>query len=117
MSVRAFENGKEFMNKFREYVDYCNKKNRLTNVAGFCVFADITRETFYAQEDYYSDTFKKINQIIEDEALNCKSLGDARVIFYMKNKCGFKDKQEVETTNTQRINIVNDLGINDDTDN
>lgn len=117
MSHRAFETEKDFENKFNEYISYCKKNDRLANIAGFSVFADISRETFYAQELIHPYTFKKINQQLEDEALNCKCLGDARVIFYMKNKCGYKDKQDIETTNTQRIKIVNDLGINNDTDN
>lgn len=27
----------------------------------------------------------------------------------MKNKCGYKDKQEVDTTSANRIEIINDL--------
>ena len=81
----------------------------MPNIAGFCVYSDINRDTFYAQEDLYSDTFKKINDILEDEALNNRFLNDARIIFYMKNKCGYKDKQEVDTTSINRIEIINDL--------
>lgn len=109
MSARAFEKKEDFENKFIEYVNYCKNNDRLPNVAGFSVFANISRETFYAQEDIHPYTFKKVNSMLEDEAINCKCLGDARVIFYMKNKCGYKDKQELETSNTQRINIINDL--------
>lgn len=34
----------------------------------------------------------------------------------MKNKCGYKDKQEIDTTNSNRIEIINDLpsGENED---
>lgn len=106
---RKFKNSKEFYNKFKEYVVYCKKEERLPNVAGFCVYCDINRDTFYAQEDLYSDTFKKINEILEDEALNNKFLNDARIIFYMKNKCGYKDKQEIDTTSSNKITIINDL--------
>lgn len=88
----------------------------MPNIAGFCVYSDINRDTFYAQEDLYSDTFKKINDILEDEALNNRFLNDARIIFYMKNKCGYKDKQEVDTTSINRVEIINDLPSDVDED-
>ena len=86
MSARAFKTEKEFKQKFIDYVEYCKTKKRLPNVAGFCVFNDINRDTFYAQQDYYSDTFKKINDILEDEALNNRFVSDTLKIFYMKRR-------------------------------
>lgn len=113
---RKFKSAKEFENKFKEYLDYCEKKKRLANVAGFSVYADINQDTFYAQKEYYSETFKKINDMLEDEALNNKFLNDTRIIFYMKNKCGYKDKQEIDTTTSNRIEIINDLPSDVDED-
>ena len=101
---RAFKSGKEFEYKVKEYINWCDSKGRLANVAGFAVYADINQDTFYAQKEYYSESFKK-----EDEALNNKYLNDTRIIFYMKNKCGYKDRQEIDTTNSNRIEIINDL--------
>lgn len=95
---RAFKTDEEFYNKFIEYVEYCNKEQRLPNVAGFCVYADINRDTFYNQKEYYYDTYKKVNEILEDEALNNKYINDTLKIFYMKNKCGYKDKQEIDSS-------------------
>jgi hypothetical protein len=96
MSERCFKTAEELENKFLEYIDYCNDNERLPNVAGFARYAKINRDTFYAQEQYYSDTMKKINDILEDEALNNKYTNDTLKIFYMKNKCGYKDKQEID---------------------
>lgn len=108
---RSFKTAKEFENKFKDYVEYCKKNDRLPNVAGFSVYADINQDTFYAQKEYYSETFKKVNDILEDEAINNKCLNDARVIFYMKNKCGYKDKQDDKNNNNnineKIINIAN----------
>lgn len=109
MPQRTFKTEKDFKNKFDEYIKYCDEKKRLPNVAGFCVYCDINRDTYYAQNDYYSDTFKKTNDILEDEALNNKYTSDTLKIFYMKNKCGYKDKQEQEIKETGRYNIINDL--------
>ena len=114
MSQRVFKTDKEFQNKFKEYIDYCHQNERMPNVAGFSVYADINQDTFYAQKDYYSETFKKINDMLEDEAINNHTLNDARVIFYMKNKCGYKDKQETETVTQGKITIVNSLPKDED---
>ena len=41
--------------------------------------------------------------MLEDEALNNKFTSDTLKIFYMKNKCGYKDKQEIDN----KINVNN----------
>lgn len=108
MSQRAFKTEKIFEKKFKDYIDYCHKESRLPNVAGFSVYANINRETFYEYKNIYPNTFKKVNNMLEDEALNNKSLNDARIIFYMKNKCGYADKQEVEAK-VQNDGILTEL--------
>lgn len=113
---RKFRTAKEFEKEFLNYLNSCKENEKLPNVAGFCVYEDMNRDTFYAQEALYSDTFKKLNDMLEDEALNCKCLNDARVIFYMKNKCGYKDKQEIDTNSSNRIEIINDLPSDDNED-
>lgn len=116
LKKRSFKSGKEFENKVKEYIDWCDSNGRLANVAGFAVYADINQDTFYAQKEYYSESFKKVNDMLEDEALNNKYLNDTRIIFYMKNKCGYKDKQEIDTTSSNRIQIINDLPSDADED-
>ena len=108
ISQRAFKTADDFENKFREYIDYCKNNDRMPNVAGFAVYANINQDTFYAQKDYYSEAFKKVNDMLEDEAINNHTLNDARVIFYMKNKCGYKDKQEIDT-NKQELSKLDEL--------
>ena len=106
MSQRAFKTKEEFKNKFIEYISLCEQLKKLPNVAGFCVHCDITRETFYKQEDYYSDTFKKVNDILEDATINSKDINDTFKIFYMKNKFGYKDKQELEHSGKLKLEDV-----------
>ena len=108
---RSFKNAKEFEEKFMLYIEYCRHERYLPNIAGFCVFAQINRDTFYAQKDYYSDTFKRINDILEDKTINCREINDTFKIFYMKNKFDYKDKHEnvnVETSYEEYIKKVAD---------
>lgn len=108
MSQRAFKTDKIFEKKFNDYIKYCHENSRLPNVAGFSVYANINRETFYEYKNIYPNTFKKVNNILEDEALNNRCLNDARIIFYMKNKCGYADEQKVEAK-VQSEGILSDL--------
>ena len=97
MSQRAFKTEEEFKLKFENYIEFCSSKKELPNIAGFCVYADINRDTFYAQKDYYSDTYKKIQDRLEDATINSKDINDTFKIFYIKNKFDYRDRQELDT--------------------
>lgn len=107
---RSFKDEQEFKNKFDEYIELCIKQERLANIAGFCVFADITRETFYNQEQYYFDTYKKIQDILEDYTINAK-INDTFKIFYMKNKFSYRDRQEIDSTINANVNNYKELSL------
>ena len=94
---RSFQNEDDFLNRFSEYMNACISTEQLPNIAGFCWFCKITRETFYKQQDYYSDTFNKIQEALEDAALNHKAT--AMGLFYLKNKFKYRDKVETENVN------------------
>ena len=97
---RIFPTADDLFNRFNEYVKYCHEINYLPNVAGFCRYCDMSRDTFYDQKEFYLDTIKKIERILEDEALNSKAVNDTLKIFYMKNKFSedYKDRQEFTVT-------------------
>ena len=95
---RTFKDEKEFLNKFLGYITYCKENKRFPNVAGFCAHLLITRETFYAQKNYYSDTYNIVNDILEDEVLQDNTY---RAQLYLKNKFDYKDKTE----HTAQVNI------------
>lgn len=99
---KAFKTEQDFKSKFDSYIDYCIKGERLANIAGFCVYADINRDTYYQQKEYYSDTFKRVENILEDYTINAK-INDTFKIFYMKNKFSYKDKTEVDSNITATI--------------
>jgi len=102
---RAFKDAKAFEDKFIEYIEYCRENKRFSNIAGFCAYCHITRDTFYAQKEYYSDTYNIVNDILEDEVLQDNTY---RAQLYLKNKFGYKDKQEIESKNTN-TNINTDI--------
>lgn len=110
MSERAFKTAEEFNRKFTEYLGVCKINKELPNIAGFCVYADINRDTFYAQKDYYSDTFKKIQDKLEDATINSKDINDTFKIFYMKNKFDYRDRQEINAE-VKQTNIT--IGLED----
>lgn len=95
---RAFKDNKEFKDTFDKYIDHCMSNEYLPNIAGFCVFADINRDTYYMQKEYYPDTFKQVENLLEDKAINAK-INDTFKIFYLKNKFNYRDRQEIDNTN------------------
>ena len=103
---KKFETKDVFYSKFVEYEEQCELKEKLMNVAGFCVFCMMTRETFYKQKDYYSDTFDIINSALEDGALNNKTVAPAILSLYLKNKCNYREKLETENTNNNTNTVI-----------
>ena len=72
---RRFPTEDDFQQSFIAYIQHCADKQFLPNVAGFCVYADITKETFYKQQEYYSDSYKKIRQAPEDSLIQHERFG------------------------------------------
>lgn len=101
----VFETEEDFRFIFDEYILKCKEEKELANIAGFCVFAGIGRQTYYDQEERYPYTFKRCSDVLEDRAINCKDINDTFKIFYMKNKCGYKDKTDVEAVTKTEIRV------------
>jgi hypothetical protein len=94
------ESNEKLEQLFNDYLSYCADTSKMPNIAGFCRFCDIHRDTYYNyKENIYIDTIKKIENCLEDETINTKAASDIMKIFYMKNKFGYKDKQEIESRN------------------
>ena len=96
---RRWPDGDSFYTDAKAYAELCREDKRLCNVAGFCVYADITRETFYAQKNYYPDAFARVENLIEDEAINCTFVHNKIVAMYLNNKCGYVNRTESENIN------------------
>ena len=91
---RTFKTEQEFIDKINEYLIHCNDLRRFPNISGFCAFMQIHRGTFYDQKDIYPDTYKRVQDILEDEAINSANANPVIKIFYLKNKFGYADKIE-----------------------
>jgi hypothetical protein len=105
---RKFPTEESFQQAFINYVEHCNSQDpkRIPNVAGFCVYCDMVRDTYYIQEDCYSDTFKKIQLAFEDQHLNIKDT--IRSIFLLKAVHGYRDSDPPQSAIT-----VNYQGVTD----
>lgn len=100
---RAFETSEDFEQKFTEYIEYCAENKRFPNIAGFCRYCHITRETLYKQQEYYSDSYNIVMSVLEDEVLQDNTY---RAQLYLKNKFGYRDRQEVDQ------NVKGEMTIN-----
>ena len=103
MIVRpSFKSPEDMLEKFQGYLEYCRVERRFCNIAGFCTYIDISRETYYEYKNnkdaIYSDVINKIDREIESELFESK-LSPPERIFYLKNKFGYADKIEHVNTN------------------
>jgi hypothetical protein len=82
--------------KFMEYLEWCAEVKRpVPNIAGFCRYADINKDTYYNYRnmDEYSEHIKRIENALEDETINCKDT--IRSLFHLKAKFGYKETQDI----------------------
>ena len=96
---RAFLTGEIFEAQFKKYLLDCEAKNKLANIRGFCVFSRISRMTYYACKEYYPFEFELVENILEDETINNKSLHPSILGRYLGNKFNITDKQQIENRN------------------
>lgn len=110
---RKFPTEEDFLNKFEEYISYCEENKKIANIAGFAVYCKINRDTFYDQKERYPQAYNMIQDILEDYTINT-DMHPTLKIFYLKCKFKYKDKPEEDQKDINRVTIVDDL---DDTEN
>lgn len=103
---RAFATAEEFIESFADYIHKCMKHDQIPNVAGFCAFSDITRETFYHQQELYSDAYQKVRQVLEDRTVNSKNIPMS--IFLLKNHFNYSDRPEPDSDETLKMSLDSD---------
>lgn len=107
-----FKSVKELENKIEEYFN--NEENKPYTITSLAVWLNCDRKTLtnYQEKEKFFPTIKKAKTRIEADVEKNALLGiynPTFSIFNMKNNFGWKDKQEVDTTTTNRIEIINDL--------
>ena len=99
-----------------EYLDTCETDNYLPSVAGFCAYAQISRDWFYAYLQDHEGTpsadrlrwFQSLCAAVRISANEAGALSDASLIFLLKNSGqGFMDR--VEITPSAPANPLHDL--------
>lgn len=116
MPKPSFNSPGELENKFFDYINYC-KAEEVPNIIGFCRYCGIHRDTYYEYKNNkpeYSDTIKRIETVLEDVTVQklFSARNPAGVIFYLKNKFGWVDKQEI-TVDDKRVMFVGEDKIPD----
>ena len=97
---RKFLIEKDFEDAAISYLDHCIDKTRFANISGFAVFCHMNRDTFYAQQEYYPDTYALVNDMLEDEALQ-HNTQTARM--YLMNKFDYSDRQKIDHNVSARL--------------
>ena len=95
-----FETVEQLESKIAEY--FSNKPREEWTITGLANALDTSRETLmnYEKKEAYFDTIKNAKGKIEEEyEIDLRKKGNSGSIFALKN-FGWKDKQEVEQTNT-----------------
>ncbi len=67
---RRFPSDRDFQASFEGYIEHCLGQKLQPNISGYCVYCDMTRDTFYAQQQHYPDTYKKVRHALEDTLVN-----------------------------------------------
>lgn len=103
---RHWKTPEDLERDFAAYIDDCKTEGKFPNIAGFCVFCKVHRDTFYSYKadlPEYADTIKKIEEILEEVSIQfgAGAKNPAFMIFYMKNKFGYADKQEISASIAQ----------------
>jgi hypothetical protein len=96
-----FKTEEELKSKLFEYLEYCEKKKQMPNIAGFCFFVGMHRDNYYEYSRKYSDTIKDFESGVENIWVNrLSSNGSVGAIFYLKNAFRefYKDKTETDLT-------------------
>ena len=100
---------------FIRYIEHCAEKQFLPNISGFCVFVDITKDTFYAQQQHYPDSYKKIRQALEDSLIQHERFGQknpAMAIVQGKNTFRWDDTGKGSGDNSALLDV--DFDANQD---
>ena len=114
-----FKSVKELEKKIDAY--FKDETNLPWTITDLACWLDCDRQTLlnYQEKEEFFGTIKKAKTRIEASIEKQALLGNYNstfAIFNMKNNFGWQDKHEVDTTSSNRIQIINDLPSDADED-
>ena len=99
----------QLLNKWCEYMEYCVNEGKFPTQEGFTVYGEMNPDTFYnyLSQEQYSDTKKTIDAMLLDKTIQdaVKAKNPAFLIFYLKNKFKWTDRQEIDQKITADVSI------------
>lgn len=104
---RRFATGDELVAEMKSYLEDAEQRGRFPSVAGFCVFADFGKTTYYECRNHYREAFEKADNMLEEAILSLNEKLNVRIIFYLKNKFGYKDVTEQNVNAKVEAQVVN----------
>lgn len=105
------------MEWFNDYLDECEEKDINASLAGFARAVDVSKLTLINMQKESHPLhipMTKVMTFLEDHALN-NSMNDQMKMFFLKNtfKEYYRDKQEIETINTNMNSDIHNLSDDD----
>lgn len=100
--------------KINAYFDLCDSLEKPYTMSGLALALDMDRKTLfnYSKDEQFFPTIKKAKARVEEQLEENALMGKYNptfAIFNLKNNFDWKDKQELDTTSTNRVTIVDDL--------
>lgn len=107
-----FESADELNKKIKAYFDKCKREKDVPTISDLAVYLDTSRQTLinYEGRDEFFDAIKKAKDIClaHQEKMALKGQINPTVwIFSAKNNFDYRDKQEIESHNTNENNNHN----------
>ena len=101
---RRWASGEELIADVQAYLDKCREEERFANIAGFCVFASISRTTLFECKGYYPNAYARVYEMMEDDCLNTNAPINVKMaMLYAKTRLGYVDKLETESNVNAQI--------------
>ena len=103
INAQKYKSKEQLETAIDKYFKDCDKHKKPYTMSGLILSLDIDKETFYSysNKELFSTTIKKARLKVEAQLEEClyRPGNNSGIIFNLKNNYGWKDQQEIKTTN------------------